>query len=65
MPCIDPPDPNFVKYAEAKDMICALCRYLEQGPFIGGRETIDAIPGLRKWWEIHKAEDALERARRL
>lgn len=62
MPCIDPPDPNFEKYAEAKNMLCALLRNLEAQGRYG--DAIDRVPGLRRWWEVHKAEDALERARK-
>lgn len=64
MPCIDLPDPNFERYAKAKDLLCALLTRIEaeSGPSL---RYIDQVIGLRRWWEIHKAEDALERARKL
>jgi hypothetical protein len=64
MPCIDPIDPNFERAAEVTDMLCALLRVVEDIDIKEGRDVIGTIRGLRKWWEIHKAQDALDRARR-
>ena len=62
MPCHDPIDPNFERAAQVTDMLCALLYRIDGKG--GGTEAIEAVPGLRKWWEIHKAQDALERAQK-
>jgi len=54
--------PDFARNAQVTDLLCALVALVERQ---GYAETIDAVPGLRKWWEVHKAQDTLDRARRL
>lgn len=64
MPCSDGPWPDreLSELRQRNDklaqMLCGVCNALEKDIGKGGRWFIDIVPGLGKWWDEHKKQDA-------
>lgn len=62
MPCTYDETPDL--RAELEHVTKLLCKLCESCEATLSGDLIDAVPGLRRWWERHKKLDAERAARR-